>query len=372
MRKLRTLARNAFAILSTTALLVTALAATGMASYVEQPGGVAPRPRPPEPPRPPMPPIRPLHVPELAEYLDRIEIGGPAFCRSLAVFPLTLRGGDVLDGPWLAMDEALRRGLLIVTEKGRGSVPEIVMENRSRRDSILIVAGEVVSGGKQTRTIRQDIILAPGQRIEVGVYCVEQHRWEGGERFEPSGRMVPQSVQKEVRAGASQDSIWSEVARSNAALGADSPTGSIERSLNSPEVSRQLEAARDAIAPRCPRESVGFIFVHRGQAVGAEFFGRADLARTLLPKLIDAYACDYVLPDKGNEYMRPSGRSTAEWFLGRIRGAGSWHAATPGSGVGIRTRAAGSMGDGVGFEDALVHFGVQPEVLIPREPPWRE
>ena len=40
--------------------------------------------------------------------------------------------------------------------------------------------------------------------------------------------------------------------------------------------------------PEIPRGTVGYIFVVHGRAVGAEMFGREDLARELLPKLLDS------------------------------------------------------------------------------------
>jgi hypothetical protein len=147
-----------------------------------------PRPLPPEPPDPPDTRDRPIpigrHVPEVARYLDRLRLGAPISYRNLTVFPLVFRdGGGELPGDWVTMDQALARGDLLITEKAGGSVPVIFMENRSRDRQVLVLAGELVAGGKQTRTIRQDVILAPGQRVDVSVFCVEQHRWEGDVGF---------------------------------------------------------------------------------------------------------------------------------------------------------------------------------------------
>ena len=311
------------------------------------------------------------HVPELGRYLASLKIHKPLRHGRLAVFPVAQRG-DPLKGRWLTMDQAIRSGILAVTEKaGGGDVPVIHMANRSRTDHILIVSGEVVAGGKQTRTIRRDIVLSPGQKTDVGVFCVEAHRWQGKAGFDAADVILPQSIQKEVRKGAGQQRVWSEVARSNAAVGSQPATGSLELGLKDRRVNERLRRVSRSIVPEMPRGSVGFIFVYDGQAVGAEFFGRPDLAESLLPKLIDAYAVDFVL-QRGEADRRPKvkvKRNVAEEFLARIRRAGSVRSETPGSGAGIRTQSAGLVGEGISVVDSLVHFGVQVEQRLVPAPP---
>lgn len=304
------------------------------------------------------------HVEELAAYLPQIEIYEPVVYRHLAVFPMRLRGGDQLRGRWLTMDTALARGVLVVREKGGGgTVPTVLVENRSRDEYVVLLAGELLAGGKQTRTVRHDVALAPGQRIELSVFCVESHRWEGSAEFSSGRSILPYSIQQELRKGADQSRIWSEVAGNNAALGAENSTGSLERALHAPPVREKLNVVRGRIEPEIPADSVGFLFVDRGRAVGADFFGRADLARALLPKLLDAVCVDFVLKSgaPGAEVDRGGQRQIAIEFFERIRRAGSQRVATPGSGGGIRTRAEGLLGDGVGMEGTLVHYGVHSE-----------
>lgn len=244
-------------------------------------------------------------------------------------------------------------------------MPVVTVENRSRDDHILIMSGELLSGGKQTRTARQDVVLAPGQRVDLKVYCVEAHRWKGKSEFMAGGSLLPQSIHKELRRGADQSRIWSEVASNNAALDAENRTGSLELALKSPAVRSKLSDVRAKITPQVPRDSVGFIFVSGGRAAGAEFFGRPDLASALLPKLLDAYSVDFVL--KQRNASRTDGsvqQDTAIAFFQRIRRAGSRRASTPGSGAGISTRTGGLLGDGVSLGGVVVHYGVQIEQRI--------
>jgi hypothetical protein len=300
-------------------------------------------------------------VAALERYLDVVEIYAPIVCRHLAVFPVRLRGGEQLRGGWLTMDEALSRGDLVVSEKGGGGqVPTVSVENRSRENHIFIMSGELLSGGKQTRTVRQDVVLSPGQRFDLRVFCVEAHRWKGESQLTAGRTLLPQSIHKELRRGADQARIWSEVASNNAALGAENRTGSLEIALKSANVRLRLSDLRAKVTPDVPSDSVGFIFVAHGRGVGADFFGRRNLASALLPKLLDAYAVDFVLKGTTASQKGRSGQQEAAIdFFERIRHAGSQRTTTPGSGAGIRTRAGGLLGDGLSLGGVVVHYGVQ-------------
>ena len=314
------------------------------------------------------------HVPELAAYLDSVRIAEPVTYRHLAVYPVLVSDEVKLRGKWLTLDVAISRGVLAVTEKGGGgSVPVVVVENRSRNEHVFIMAGEVISGGKQARTVRRDVVLAPGQRIELDVFCVEARRWEGGKQFSSAGALVPQSIQKELRRGADQERVWSEIARNNRALEAENPTGSLELAIKAGPVRDKLSEVRRSIIPKVPEGTVGFIFVDCGRPLGGELFGNEEVARSLLPKLLDSYAVDCVLLGKARprSELRPHHDAAVELFH-RICRAGSERTDTPGSGAGIRTRTGGLLGDGVSLGGSLVHYGAQIQdriVPLPRRGP---
>ena len=305
--------------------------------------------------------IRPGHVAEMTRYLGRLEIGQARHYRGLAVYPVSLRGDERMAGHWLTLDLAIQRGVLEIAEKsGGGSVPVVIVENKSRDEFIFMMCGEVLAGGKQTRTLRQDVILSPGQRLDISVFCVEQHRWSGQGKFESSGIVVPQSIQKSLRLGADQKKVWAEVARNNAALKSTNKTQSLQKALASVKVRAKLSEVRRVIAPGMPKNAIGFIFVHYGRAVGAEFFGHEQFAQQYLPKLLDSYAVDFVLQGKPRHgKYAPIRIDTARAFLNRIRRAGSSRSSTPGAGAGIQTRSSDLVGSGVSQAGTLVHFGVQ-------------
>ncbi len=309
------------------------------------------------------------HVAELAAYLDRVQIAEPVTYGRLAVYPVLVPEGAELRGHWLTLDEAISRGSLVIREKGGGSVPTVIVENRSRDDYIFLMAGEIISGGMQTRTVRKDVVLAPQQRVDLDVFCLEHRRWEGAVLFSGGKALVPQSIQKEMRKGADQGRVWSEVARNNAALQAENRTGSLELALKDSKVADRLGEVRRRVIPEIPRGATGFIFVADGRALGAEFFGREELARQMLPKLLDAYAVDFVvIPKEGATAGGHGDNETAIALFKRVCRAGSQRGDTPGSGAGIRTHADRLVGDGVSLDGTLVHYGAQVEDRLIPEP----
>ena len=207
------------------------------------------------------------HARELAKYLDGVKIAEPVAYRQLSVYPILVEDVPLLRGRWLTLDKAISRGILEVGEKPGGSVPVVRVRNHSQDENVLIMTGEVIAGGMQTRTVRHDVVLAPGQTIDLDVFCVEAHRWAGEDKFSGGSKtMLPQSIQGKLRGGADQSKVWSEVARNNASLKAENSTGSLEVALNSPQIRRDLEDARRKIIPQIPNGTVGFIFVEHGGA----------------------------------------------------------------------------------------------------------
>ena len=300
------------------------------------------------------------HVPELAGYLDRVRIAEPVTYRHLAVYPVLVSDDVELRGEWLTLDAAISRRLLVVTEKGSGgSVPRVVVENRGRREHVFIMAGEIISGGKQTRTVRRDVALSPGQRIEVDVFCVEARRWEGGKQFSAPGHWFPSRSRKSSAAAPIKNRFGR---KSPATTGPSKPkTQPAAWSWPSRPARSKRSLARSGGAS-CPEYRTGPPASSSSTvvALGAEFFGSHQLARNLLPKLLDSYAVDCVLLGGARHgFQGETGHDAAIDMFHRICRAGSGRAPTPGSGAGIRTRASRLLGDGVGLDAAVVHYGVQ-------------
>ncbi len=292
------------------------------------------------------------HVRELAQYFNGVKIASPIVEQGLAVYPVLVDDVPLLHGSWQTLDEAIARRTLLIREKGGGSVPTVSVENRSTETYILLMIGDVIKGGMQTRTVRHDTVIGPGQRIDLDVFCVEAQRWQGVSDFSAAKLQAPQSIKGEMRRGGSQSDVWSRVAENNASLGTENATHSLELAVKTPTVEKRLDAVRKRIVPEVPRGTVGFIFVHGDRAVGAEFFGSETLARAELPQLLDSYTVDYIILAKSDARRGSPENRVATDFFQRVCRAGSERA---------RRRAPARA-----FAPRPASFWVMASVLTPR------
>src|SRR6476646_7260160 len=135
--------------------------------------------------------------PSAADY----KVLAPIRHGNLTVFPVVAAMSHDTGG-FLTLDEGLKSGEVEVTESGsvRGmvrrpqhgthgvlrppyqeqtgaQVNKLMLVNNSKRP-LLLLAGEIVTGGKQDRVIAKDRIVPPeSDPIDLSVFCVEPGRW---------------------------------------------------------------------------------------------------------------------------------------------------------------------------------------------------
>ena len=233
------------------------------------------------------------HVsPDFRRYLAGVRVGQAKAHGPIVVF--WLYG----EGPARALDvatleEGRSRGDLLITERDLATVPELMVENRGKVH-VLLLAGEILLGGKQNRVLREDILLPPmsGPR-NIGVYCVEQGRWAGRSKdFEAKGTFAAPTLRSRVMQKADQGRVWAEVDRYARAAAAPSPTRSYQEVYESPEVQEHLKEVEQGIDHRAAAGALGgAVFVAQALAGIDLFHGSALFAREW-PKLLRAHAVE--------------------------------------------------------------------------------
>src|SRR3989440_6016703 len=154
----------------------------------------------------------------------------------LTLFPVVRAGGKMPPADqFLTLDEGLKNGEVEVTEAGRvwglvrsrggatlpnreDQVNTLVLVNNSKRP-LLLLAGEIVTGGKQDRVIAKDRIVPPGgDPIDLSVFCIEHGRWtESSEKFGATAKtsmgsfMVQPTVRQEAMVAKDQQQVWNSV-----------------------------------------------------------------------------------------------------------------------------------------------------------------
>ena len=142
----------------------------------------------------------------------------PVTYENIAIFPVVT--ADTQDTrAFLTLDEGLSSGEVVVSEQGAAglartrdgrpipapqystgdSVNQLVLINRGKRP-LLLLAGELVSGGKQDRIIGKDRIVPAGAPpLPLDVFCVEHGRWTGSSsQFVASKTIVHPSVREKA------------------------------------------------------------------------------------------------------------------------------------------------------------------------------
>ena len=251
----------------------------------------------------------------------------PISSGNLAIFPV-VAGSYHNTGKFLTLDEGLRTGEVVVTETGRvapllrgprppihyggAQVNRLVLVNNSERPLILL-AGEIVTGGKQDRVVGKDrIVPAKSDPIDLSVFCVEPGRWvETASKFGAfNSQMAQPSVRRRAMVDKDQQKVWSEVREAAGAIGASiggplaapglDSTTSYARVMGN----RAVAAKVDSVAAPIERSyegllrelraqnALGVVVAVNGQIIWADLFASPSLLEKYWPKLIRSYAAE--------------------------------------------------------------------------------
>jgi hypothetical protein len=277
---------------------------------------------------------------------------------NLTIFPVvSTRSHDT--GQFLTLDEGLRSGEVIVTEAGNISplvrprhphpnwqeirpsggaeVNRLVLVNNSKKP-LLLLAGEIVTGGKQDRIIGKDrLVPAESDPIDLGVFCVEPGRWVGSSaKFGSAGiigGMVQPSVREKAMAAKNQQQVWDGVrtAQAGAALAVPAAreqvevTSSYARVMQNEEVQHKLDSVaapiehdyQSVIGQLRDKNAVGVVVAVNGEVIWADVFASTKLLEKYWPKLVRSYAAESMVQQakSGSADMK-----SAQEFLDRLQG----------------------------------------------------
>lgn len=267
---------------------------------------------------------------------------------NLTVFPV-VTGKSYSTGEFMTLDEGLRSGDVVVTEAGSvqglvrrhpmpavrydgAQVNRLVLVNNSKRP-LLLLAGEIVTGGKQDRVIGKDrIIPAESDPVDLGVFCVEPGRWvatsehfgaseamygsaTGGRTHAPMAMMAQPSVRAKAMGDKDQGEVWAEVRKQKDAVvggamaGVPAAPAEVERTdsyarlMENQEVKRQVDAVarpieenyQSLIRQLRDRNAVGVVVAVNGRIIWADIFASTDLLQKYWPKLVRSYASEAVV-----------------------------------------------------------------------------
>lgn len=336
----------------------------------------------------------------------RYQVLDPIRHGNLTIFPVVSATSHDTH-TFLTLDEGLRSGEVVVSEAGSiaplvrprhpngvwhptpsgdgAQVNRLVLVNNSKKP-LLLLAGEIVTGGKQDRIIGKDrLVPAESDPIDLSVFCVEPGRWvatSGHYDFKAPvasggdwGGMVQPSVRSKAMADKDQHKVWDEVAQARSgmaeavsveAAGPPMPeiaeTSSYAKVLQNERVQEKLETVaapvqqeyQSVIRQLRDKNAVGVVVAVNGEIIWADVFASTNLLEKYWPKLVRSYAAETMLQraNSGTANIK-----SAQEFLARLEGKREVVESEPGlyrhievTGDGFKVFELASLLPGTGFD----------------------
>ena len=287
----------------------------------------------------------------------------PVTYENISVFPV-VSSYNQDTSPFLTLEEGLSTGDVAVREQGsesmvRGrdgrpvylpqpttgaSVNQLVLINRSKRP-LLLLAGELVSGGKQDRVIGKDRIVPAGAPpLPLDVFCVEHGRWTGSSQFAAANTIVHPSVRERAAVDQKQTEVWDAVrsgTTAKAAPAAPPPqisgysiqgaiagngrTEAYEKIYESRAIGVSIDDFVDEVQRRFSQATsglknervVGVVVAYGGEVAWSDIFASGDLFDHYWRKLLRSYAVEALTRPT---YRQVASRDNANDFLRRLNG----------------------------------------------------
>ncbi len=286
----------------------------------------------------------------------------PVTYENISVFPVAASYSQDTSA-FLTLEEGLASGDVVVRERGseemvRGrdgrpvyipqppgpSVNQLVLINRSRRP-LLLLAGELVSGGKQDRVIGKDRIVPAGAPpLPLDVFCVEHGRWTGTAQFSAALTILHPSVREKAAVEQEQTEVWDAVrsgTKAMAAPAAPAPrmtmrdiqgaiasngrTEAYEKIYQSRAVGVSIDDFVAEVQRRFAQATsglkgervVGVVVAYGGEVAWSDIFASGDLFDHYWHKLLRSYAVEALARPT---YRAVASRENAGEFLRRLNG----------------------------------------------------
>ena len=264
---------------------------------------------------------------------------------------------------FLTLEEGLATGEVLVREQGSeglarsrngrpiytpqptgASVNQLVLINRSKRP-LLLLAGELVSGGKQDRVIGKDRIVPVGAApLPLDVFCVEHGRWTGSSQFAATNTIVHPSVRESAAVDQAQTKVWESVRNGTNAKAAPSAprpqissdnlqtaiagngrTEAYEKIYQSRAVGVSIDDFVNEVQRRFTQaisglkneRVVGVVVAYGGDVAWSDIFASSDLFDHYWRKLLRSYAVEALTRPS---YRQAASRENANEFLRRLNG----------------------------------------------------
>ncbi len=291
----------------------------------------------------------------MLNILELASVGHPVTRMGVSLFPVYIRqhGQVITTGPSVGVH---------ITERPDAEVPTLQVFNPTH-NPVLLVEGETVTGGRQSRTLNVSVLVPAGATIDIPVSCVEQGRWSGGREFGRGRMLASRRVRRAKEEGvlnsirhsgtkfSDQGEVWHVINNELQRSALLNPTSSLIEADSMFDRDDAIGAAAGELIGMGPLPGqCGVIVSHGRRVVAADVFANADM-----------FACQWeaivrsALFDAPDEVRGTPSATKALQFLRRFADGKSELA--PGVGLGREHHVSGKrvVGQALVWDDVLVH-----------------
>jgi hypothetical protein len=226
--------------------------------------------------------------------------------------------GHAVAASFKNLKEAISNDKFRITEKkpyGRfedsGAVNSLTVQNKSQ-DTVFMMSGDVVQGGRQDRVIAMDLVVPPRTITDIPVFCVEQNRWSYMENdqmiddhqaqqnkkiyaFTGYYNVASNDLRKTVNQSKNQQEVWSKVSQITTKHEAGTSTKAYAGLEQSEEFTNLRNKYLSFFNGKMSEENVvGVIAVSGDQVMGADVFAHPALFQKQFESLLHSYVTDAI------------------------------------------------------------------------------
>lgn len=259
-------------------------------------------------------------------YLEKNQDAASYTFENIRLYPVRAKESFITEfksvGKYMTLQDALEKNKVRIMEKNSGgTVNTLSIENISG-DTIIIITGDMVKGGKQDRIINTDMVLNPESgKKDLPVYCVESGRWsvrasltaDNSSRIYSSsaGKAAPAdfsqhynkgsvSLRKVVEKEKNQSKVWDKVEELNKANKTETATKTYTAISQSADFNKKAESYLSFFRDKFSGDNrvVGLVVAIGDKVIGCDIFASHDLFMGQYRSLLHSYITEAIINGK--------------------------------------------------------------------------
>lgn len=205
-------------------------------------------------------------------------------------------------GYYISLHQAMLTNQIAITEASTGGTVNTLIGRNLSSDTLFLMSGEILQGGKQDRVIARDMLIPPGEgRVRIPVFCVEQGRWKykgesNDQKFSEYYGMANEHLRDIIDHRLGQTQVWNEVSKSNKRDGVNSGTEAYTDHANNRQFRRLEQEYIDFFLNTFENDPtvIGIMAITASRVEGVDLFINNGLFKQEFQKLIYSYVDEAV------------------------------------------------------------------------------